>query len=675
MTDVNSFSGSMENLSGFISAPKWQGENFTYHDGQWSAYVWLLVIGSFTSFIAAWGIGANDVANSFATSVGSKALTMFQACIIAGVFEFVGAVSLGGTVVKTVKGSITDPSMFKDQPQIFAYGMLGASTSVACVLFLATYLKQAVSTTHTAIGSVLGFGLVYGGADGVTWNEVSDEFPFRKGFTPVVISWFVSPVFTAILSSGFFIITRIVCLQRQASYTIAFYMIPVLMMITIFIVLLAIFLKSVDSGHDREGELNWSTDKKAWVAIVVGAGAGLLTIPYTIWLKISMAKEDNEVHEENVARDAEAAHVAAGGTLKEKTAEEHEAQAKKLQPNWEERFLTWAGNTWLGQRKFMQKFLSAMTCDVHAHVATMDNPKVAQMHADAEVFDPRTEDVFKRMQVITASAVAFVHGANDVANGVGPLAGIWDTYNTYQSGSGKASQPRWILVIGAAGIVFGLAMYGYRIIATLGVDLVVMTPSRGYAVELAGAAIIALASTYGLPVSTTQVITGGEIGVGMCETWKMTGVNWLLFIRTFWGWVGALVTGAILSALFFSIGVYGPSRTDLDYVTHYQRAMKIDIDESMAALLDQCMELQTAGGGGCDYSDNSCSCKQATPYTMGDLKGLKAQADGLFNFEENGQINEYNMMYMLRQINSLFKFTFFPRNFSEFAGASNQTVP
>ena len=81
-----------------------------------------------------------------------------------------------------------------------------------------------------------------------------------------------------------------------------------------------------------------------------------------------------------------------------------------------------------------------------------------------------------------------------------------------------------------------------------------MTPSRGYSAELAATAIIALASTYGLPVSTTQVITGGEIGVGMCETWKMTGVNWLLFIRTFWGWVGALVLGAILSALFFSIG-------------------------------------------------------------------------------------------------------------------------
>nr|ABB90542.1 sodium-coupled phosphate transporter protein [Dunaliella viridis]ABB92146.1 sodium-coupled phosphate transporter protein [Dunaliella viridis] len=672
MTDVDSFSGNMPNLSGFESAAGWQGENFTYHDGKWSAYVWLLVIGSFTSFMAAWGIGANDVANSFATSVGSKALTMFQACVIAGIFEFVGAVSLGGTVVKTVKGSITDPSMFKHQPQIFAYGMLGASTSVAIVLFLATYLKQAVSTTHTAIGSVLGFGLVYGGADGVTWNEVSDEFPFRKGFTPVVISWFVSPVFTAILSSGFFIITRIVCLQRQQSYKIAFFMIPVLMMITIFIVLLAIFLKSVDSGHDREGELNWSTDKKAWVAIVVGAGAGLLTIPYTIWLRKSMLQEDQEVHEENMARDAETAHVAAGGTLKEKNPEDDVHELTKA-----EKFMEWFNGTWFGQRQFVKNFVAAMTYDVHAHVATMDNPKVAQMHADAEVFDPRTEDVFKRMQIITASAVAFVHGANDVANGVGPLAGIWDTYNTYQSGSGKASQPRWILVIGAAGIVFGLAMYGYRIIATLGVDLVVMTPNRGYSVELAAAAIIALASTYGLPVSTTQVVTGGKIGVGMCESWKMTGVNWLLFIRTFWGWVGALVTGAILSALLFSIGVYGPSRTDLDYVTHYQRAMKIDIDQSMQALLDRCAAAPapTNGGGGCGTGDLNCSCQQRIPYTMGDLQGLKTQVDGLFNFEENGQINEYNMMYMLRQINSLFKYTFFDGDFSQYENVSEQTMP
>ncbi|KAF5835955.1 sodium-coupled phosphate transporter protein [Dunaliella salina] len=659
-------------------------DQFQAHTGYWSDYVWLMILGSFAAFMAAWGIGANDVANSFATSVGAKSVTMFQACIIAGVFEFVGAVSLGGSVTKTVKGSITDPQNFKEEPQIFAYGMLCAAISVATVLFLATYLRQAVSTTHTVIGSVLGFGLVYGGADGITWNEESDEFPFRKGFTPVVISWFLSPVFTAIISSAVFLITRHAVLRRQNSYQISFYFIPLIVLCTIFIVLLAIFLKGVSSE-----ELPWDEDKKAWVAIVVGVGAAAIATPYAMWLRKKMMREDADVHQENMEKDAEAAHIAAGGTAKEKVEEIKE-------PTKTEKWLEWFNGTWIGQRGWVKDFVSAMTYDVHAHVATLDDPKVAKLHAEAEVFDPRTEDVFKHMQVITACGVAFVHGANDVANGVGPLAGIWQVYTEHKvqdaSSGVKASQPRWILVIGAFGIVFGLAMYGYRIIATLGVDLVCMTPSRGYAAELAATAIIALASTYGLPVSTTQVITGGEIGIGMCETWKMTGVNWLLFIRTFFGWVGALVTGAILCAFLFSIGVYGPSITNMDYVLHYQDVMKFEIGDMIATMKASCggtipgdapEAIRGVAYGAsvdsrdwCALDNSRCPCaandsavntwtipspyegQPSHPVKYGELEWLDRQYTLIYDVDKSGEINQYNLMFIFRQVSSMFRYVY-----------------
>mmetsp|Transcript_26606 Transcript_26606/g.71957 ORF Transcript_26606/g.71957 Transcript_26606/m.71957 type:complete len:717 (+) Transcript_26606:95-2245(+) len=671
-----------------------KADQFQAHTDYWSDYVWIMIVGSFAAFMAAWGIGANDVANSFATSVGAKSVTMFQACIIAGVFEFVGAVSLGGSVTKTVKGSITDPQNFREEPQIFAYGMMCAAISTASVLFLATYLRQAVSTTHTVIGSVLGFGLVYGGADGVTWNEETDEFPFRKGFTPVVISWFLSPIFTAIISSAVFLITRHAVLRRPNSYQISFYFIPLIVLCTIFIVILAIFLKGVS-----EEELPWDDDKKAWVAVVVGAGAALIATPYAMWLRKKMMSEDAEIHQENMEKDAEAAHVAAGGTAKEKVEVVKE-------PTKAEQWLEWFNGTWFGQRAWVKDFISAMTYDVHAHVATLDDPRVAKLHADAEVFDPRTEDVFKHMQVITACGVAFVHGANDVANGVGPLAGIWQVYTNHKVSEGvKASQPRWILVIGAFGIVFGLAMYGYRIIATLGVDLVVMTPSRGYSAELAATAIIALASTYGLPVSTTQVITGGEIGIGMCETWKMTGVNWLLFVRTFFGWVGALVTGAILCAFLFSIGVYGPSLTNMDYVLHYQDVMEYEIGGMLETMKATCtgtipgdaipesIRGQTFMSSDeatewCMADASRCTCIHGNgssgsgPFTVpdvysdpvqqnplrypahevkfGEIQYLSNQFDTIFDYKANGEINQYNMMFIFRQVSSMFRYIYTP---------------
>jgi sodium-dependent phosphate transporter len=162
----------------------------------------------------------------------------------------------------------------------------------------------------------------------------------------------------------------------------------------------------------------------------------------------------------------------------------------------------------------------------------------------------------RSLQVLSAICVSFAHGANDVANACGPLAGIWATY---QAGEfvAETETPVWVLIIGAVGLVIGLATYGYNIIRALGVRMAAMTPSRGFSAELATSLVVSVASAYGMPISTTHTITGAVVGVGLME--GRAGVNWWQFSRVFAAWVFTLIfTGAFAAALFAQ-GVYAPS--------------------------------------------------------------------------------------------------------------------
>ena len=237
--------------------------------------------------------------------------------------------------------------------------------------------------------------------------------------------------------------------------------------------------------------------------------------------------------------------------------------------------------------------LAGVSQDVHAIIRT--DARINGIHNHAEVFDAQTEASFqscapppalpracrraaiarrgliaalppydlpppfetaRSLQVLSAVCVSFAHGANDVANACGPLAGIWATY---QAGEfvAETETPVWVLIIGAVGLVIGLATYGYNIMRALGVRMAAMTPSRGYAAELSTSLVISIASAYGMPISTTHTITGAVVGVGLME--GRAGVNWWQFSRVFAAWVFTLIfTGAFAAALFAQ-GVYAPS--------------------------------------------------------------------------------------------------------------------
>lgn len=192
-----------------------------------------MVISTFFSFITAGGIGANDVANAFATSVGSKALTIRQAVMIAAIFEFGGAVLLGSSVTDTVRKGIADVNCYFDKPAVLMWGMCSVCLCVGLWLFLATYLELPVSTTHSTIGGIIGMSLVAVGSKCVVWNAPSNEFPFVKGVASIVLSWVFSPVLSGVIAALLYVTVRKFVLRSENSTERAFIFFPMIVMFTV----------------------------------------------------------------------------------------------------------------------------------------------------------------------------------------------------------------------------------------------------------------------------------------------------------------------------------------------------------------------------------------------------------------------------------------------------------
>ncbi|KAG6552742.1 hypothetical protein Mapa_005690 [Marchantia paleacea] len=191
--------------------------------------------------------------------------------------------------------------------------------------------------------------------------------------------------------------------------------------------------------------------------------------------------------------------------------------------------------------------------DVDIHKVVKTDEKIGNMHEAAEKFEPRVEYAFSYLQVFSAICVIFAHGAGEVGYMAGPLATIWDVYQNGQL-SKSVTPPIWIIIIGATGLVIGLATYGYNVTRSMGVKLAKLTPTRGFAAELATAFVIMIASQYGLPTSSSQCITGAIIGVGFLEGTK--GVNWAFFVKQFASWVSTLFVIGLVVAAVFAQGVY-----------------------------------------------------------------------------------------------------------------------
>ena len=471
-------------------------------------YTWILVAGALNSFIDACGIGSNDLANSFGTTYGSKVLTIFQIVILASIFEFTGAMVLGSPVTNTLAGSISNVAFFKSQPYVLMYGMLCALAGSSTWLYTATYLGLPVSTTHSIVGGIMGFSLVYKGADGVVWLKSVPDFPYVAGFVPIVISWVSSPIICAAVSAGVYSSIRYAVIKSQHAIQRSVYCLPVVVFFTFFIEFLFILSKGAGS------RITWDIGTTAWVSVCIATGASALSLGLipSLQKKIDAYTVPAPLAIEDVSGAVVKVEDVSGAVVKVE--------------------------------------------DVSGAGVDVSGAIVLAEHKD-DIYDPRIEYSFSYLQIFTSICTSFAHGANDVSNAVGPLAAIWYIYQNDAVAS-KIEVPAWILALGGSGIVVGLATYGVKIMEVLGKKITFISPVRGFSAELATALVVSFASKYGLPISSTQCITGAVVGISLCDR-SLKDINWKIMAKIFASWIFTIIITGTISAAIFSQGVYSPN--------------------------------------------------------------------------------------------------------------------
>ena len=514
-------------------------------------YQWILIFGSFVSFYNAWGIGANDCANSFATSVGAKVLTLKQAIIVAGVFEFLGAFLMGSHVTSAIRKKIVSIDIFEDDPGALMFGMLCSNMAAAIWLNIATYFKYPVSTTHSIIGAIIGFSLSYGGANAVNWESV--------GW--IVFSWVLSPAISGLLAWGIYVTIKKYVFNSSNPVDNTLLIFPILTFFTFLINGFFIFYKGTP-------ELKLD-ELPVWVSVLTAICMGLFFSALSWFFYVPYAKK--KLEENRATR---------GDTNSRKELTPLELLKISLSPETEEsstdsdetvvldndNFKNKILNSEFEDKKVKESFLYSSDLSIDKNVSRLSKfsefiktkekaKQIEILHKNAVVIDPDAEQLCSSLQVITACFSAFAHGANDVANAIAPLATIYAIYLTGEVNK-KSNVPLWVLFIGGLGIVTGLATWGYRIIERIGEELTKITPSRGFIIELSAATTTVIASRAELPVSTTHCQIGSVIGCGLGD--KVNNIEWSLVKGIILSWLVTLPATGFISAGLFSFGYHSP---------------------------------------------------------------------------------------------------------------------
>ena len=417
----------------------------------------LIGITALLGFYMAWNIGANDVANSMADAVGSRALSVKNAVILAGICEFAGAVLVGAPVTDTVRKGIVSPDSFLAIPGItpeqaaalFVIGMTSALLSAAIWLNVSSFLGLPVSTTHSIVGAVAGFGIAAAGWQSVQWGKMAQ----------IVMSWFISPIAGGIMAFLVFKFITGAILGRERPARAAIRYAPFLVSAVTASVVIATIYKGLKHVI---GHISWLTPEVSiYITVVLSVVSWFIS---RWWMSMRLSGKDGLPVDEQLEQ---------------------------------------------------------------------------------------VEQVFVPLVIITSCSVAFAHGANDVANSVGPLAAVVRVLQTGQVAQ-KVGVPFWVLVLGGSGIVVGLATFGYRVMYTVGVKITEITPSRGVAADLAATATVLACTRLKLPISTTHTLVGAILGIGLAR--GLTGINRDVANRIFGAWFVTVPAAALLCVSFFFLG-------------------------------------------------------------------------------------------------------------------------
>jgi len=390
-------------------------------------------------------IGANDLANAMGTSVGSGALTLRKAVLISIVANFLGAVLAGGHVTSTISKGMISPDLFVGSPAELMLGMFAALLAAGIWVHLATILGLPVSTTHSIVGAVVGFGLISVGFWAISWGKV----------ITIAASWVVSPVAGALIAGAVYYFIRNRILRTARPEVMALRWSPLLVGAVVLVVILSFIFKGLKNLH-----LDLGFGQALVVAVPAAAIIGMAAKKWLRWL--------------------------------------------------------------LGERKGKKRRSG----------------------------DVVLQRLFAYLQVLTACYVAFAHGANDVANAIGPLAAIFSVIRT-KSVAMHVEVPVWMLAVGGLTVGGGLFAFGSRVIETIGGKITEVTPVRGFCAEFGAATTILVCSRLGLPISTTHVLVGAVVGVGFMRGMGFLDMRLLRNIAS--SWVITLPFTMVLAMVFFKI--------------------------------------------------------------------------------------------------------------------------
>ena len=432
----------------------------------------VMVMAALIAAYMAWNIGANDVANAMGTSVGSGALTLKRAIIVAAIFEFAGAVFFGSHVTDTIRKGVLDfgnQGFSYELSQNLMYGFMGALLAAAIWLTIATKYGLPVSTTHSIVGGVIGMGLFIQ-PDSVNWGKVLE----------IVISWVLSPLLGGFIAYFSFNIIKRVIMNHQDPVERTRKIAPLLALPTFFVLGLALQFKGLKgfySNLDSKGLIN----KSNW-----------------------------------------------------------------LPPKDGTTFNPLADGAWIP----MNSLLVALSIGMMASTVLW---LILRRYEFKEEGYAGVEQVFIWLQIITACYVAFAHGANDVANAIGPMAAIYDiaTSATGTLSTDQVDVPIGLLLLGGAGITIGVATWGYKVMDTIGKKITHITPSRGFAAEFGAATTVLVFSMpfLAVPISTTHTLVGAVVGVGMAG--GASAVDFRVFWKIAASWVASLPVAGFGAVMFY----------------------------------------------------------------------------------------------------------------------------
>lgn len=404
--------------------------------------LFLILLACAIGFVLTWGVGANDLANIMSTTMGSKAVTVRQAMLIAIIFEFAGAILGSSGVSNTLRTGIINTDIFAHQPMVLVHGMLAVLLAGAAWMLFASYLGLPVSITNAIVGGLVGFGALVLGIHAVNWQQVRW----------IALSWFVSPLLAGFVAYGLFrSIQRLIFMRvdplKQARRFLPLYL---------FVIGIVLAFMTVLKGIKHVG-----IHLTIWQDLLVVFITSILVVLLGLWI----CKRFNYFEEALTSRE---------------------------------------------------QFTSV-------------------------------EKIFGLLMALTACAMVFAHGSNDVAIAISPMAAV---VNILQS-HGELTQPLplWTVLLGCFGVVTGLFMYGRKVIETVGSGITALTPSRAFAATLAAASTVIVSTSTGIPVSATQTLVGGVLGVGFAR--GIGALNATVVRNVLLSWLITIPAASLLSVVFY----------------------------------------------------------------------------------------------------------------------------